>query len=68
MHKRFWWESQKEAGHKENRYKWEDNIKTDLREKGWSGMYWICLFQIEDQTQALVNTVTGSVKCWGILE
>jgi hypothetical protein len=43
------------------RCKWEDNIKRDPREKRWSGMDWICLAQIRDQTQAVVNMVmTGA--------
>jgi hypothetical protein len=39
------------------RYKWENNIKMDLREKGWGGMDWIDLAQDRDQWRALVNTV-----------
>jgi hypothetical protein len=35
----------------------EDNIKTDLREIGWSGMDWIRLAQDRDQWWALLNTV-----------
>jgi hypothetical protein len=34
-----------------------DNIKMDLREKGWGGMDWIDLAQDSDQWKALVNTV-----------
>jgi hypothetical protein len=34
-----------------------DNIKIDLREKGWNGMDWIDLAQDRDQCRALVNTV-----------
>jgi hypothetical protein len=34
-----------------------DNIKMDLREIGWGGMYWIDLAQDRDQSKALVNTV-----------
>jgi hypothetical protein len=34
-----------------------DNIKMDLREKGWDGMNWIDLAQERDQWRALVNTV-----------
>jgi hypothetical protein len=35
---------------------WEDNIKMDLREKGWGGMDWIDLAQNRDPWRALVNT------------
>jgi hypothetical protein len=34
-----------------------DNIKMDLRERGWGGMDWIDLSQDRDQWRALVNTV-----------
>jgi hypothetical protein len=36
-------------------YRWEDNIKIDLREI-WGGMDWINLAQDMDRWQALVNT------------
>jgi hypothetical protein len=39
------------------RRRWEDNIRMDLREIGWCGMYWIDLAQDRDQWRALVNTV-----------
>jgi hypothetical protein len=39
------------------RRRWEDNIKMDLRETGWGGMYWIGLAQDRDQQRALVNTI-----------
>jgi hypothetical protein len=41
------------------RHRWEDNIRMDLREIGWSGMDWIDLAQDRDQWRALVNTVMG---------
>jgi hypothetical protein len=37
------------------RRRWEDNIKIDLREVGWSGMDWIDLAQDRDRWRALVN-------------
>jgi hypothetical protein len=36
---------------------WVDNIKMDLREIGWGGMYWIDLAQDKDQWRTFVNTV-----------
>jgi hypothetical protein len=39
------------------RYRWEDNIKVDLREIGFGGMDWINLGQDRDQWQALVSTI-----------
>jgi hypothetical protein len=35
-----------------------DNIKIDLREKGWDGMDWIDVAQDRDRWRALVKTVT----------
>jgi hypothetical protein len=39
------------------RRRWEDNIRMDLREMGWGGMYWIGLALKRDQWRALVKTV-----------
>jgi hypothetical protein len=39
------------------RRRWEDSIKTDLREIGWGSMDWIDLAQDRDQWRAFVNTV-----------
>jgi hypothetical protein len=39
------------------RCRWVDNIKIDLRERGWDGMDWINLAQDRDQWSAPVNTV-----------
>jgi hypothetical protein len=39
------------------RRRWQDNIKMDLREIGWGGLYWINVAQDRDQWRALVNTV-----------
>jgi hypothetical protein len=39
------------------RCRWVDNIKMDLREIGWDGVYWIDMAQDRDQWRALVNTV-----------
>jgi hypothetical protein len=39
------------------RRRWVDNIKMDLREIGWDGVYWIELVQDRDQWRALLNTV-----------
>jgi hypothetical protein len=40
------------------RHRWEDNIRINLWEIGWEGMFfWIHLAQVRDQWQALVNMV-----------
>jgi hypothetical protein len=40
-----------------SRHRWEDNIKTDVRETGWGNMDWIDLAQDRDEWRALVNMV-----------
>jgi hypothetical protein len=37
--------------------RWMVNIKLDLRELGWDGIYWIELRQNRDEWRAAVNTV-----------
>jgi hypothetical protein len=37
--------------------RWEDNIRTALREIGWGGMEWIDLARDRDQWRALVRKV-----------
>jgi hypothetical protein len=39
------------------RRRWEDNIKTDLREVGWGAADWIDLAQDRDRWRALVYMV-----------
>jgi hypothetical protein len=39
------------------RCRWVDNIKMNLRERGWGDMDWIDLIEDRDQWRALVNTV-----------
>jgi hypothetical protein len=39
-----------------HRRRWEDNIRTDLKEIGWEGVEWILLTQDWDQWLALANT------------
>jgi hypothetical protein len=39
------------------RRRWEDNIRTDLRERGWEGVDCNKLAQDRVQWRALVNTV-----------
>jgi hypothetical protein len=39
------------------RRRWEDGIRTDLREIGWGSVDWIQLAQDRDRWRALVNTV-----------
>jgi hypothetical protein len=53
------------------RSNWKNNIKINLREKGWGGMDWIHLAEDREEWRALVNTVMDlrvSTKCWEILE
>jgi hypothetical protein len=38
------------------RCRWLDNIKIDLRERGWDGVDWVDLAQDRDQWRALLNT------------
>jgi hypothetical protein len=37
--------------------KWEDIIRTDVREIVWEGVEWMHVAQVRDQWRALVNTV-----------
>jgi hypothetical protein len=46
------------------RRRWVDNIKMDLREIGWDGVYWIDRAQDRDQWRALVNTVLNLRVPW----
>ena len=39
------------------RRRWEDNIKTGLRDVGWGGIEWIDPAQDRDSWRPLVNTV-----------
>jgi hypothetical protein len=39
------------------RHRWEDNIRMDLREVGWSDVDWIGLAQDKKRWRALVNSV-----------
>jgi hypothetical protein len=43
----------------EKRRRRKDNIRMDLRDVGWSDIYWINLAQDRDQWKALVNTVSN---------
>jgi hypothetical protein len=47
-----------------------DNIKMELREIGWGGMDWVHLAQDKDQWKTPVNSneLSGSIKCWGVLD
>jgi hypothetical protein len=37
--------------------RWEDNIRMDLREIVWEGVYWMHLAQDMDKWRAVMNTV-----------
>jgi hypothetical protein len=41
----------------EDRHRWEDNIRMDLREIGWEYLDWIHLAQDRDQWWTLVNAI-----------
>jgi len=41
--------------HGRTTYRWEDNIKIDLREMRWGGMDWNDMAQDRDNWRALVN-------------
>jgi hypothetical protein len=41
------------------RCRWEDNIRMDLGEVGWSDVYWIGLAQDRNRWRALVNSVSN---------
>jgi hypothetical protein len=49
------------------RRKQEGNIKMDLRETGWGDLHWIHLAQDRDRCDH-GNEISGSIKCWEILE
>jgi hypothetical protein len=38
-------------------HRWEDNIRLDLRKKGWESVDWIYLSQDRNQWRVLVNMV-----------
>jgi hypothetical protein len=48
------------------RRRWEDNIKMDLQKVVGCGGDWMELVQDRDRWRALVSTVSGSIKMWGI--
>jgi hypothetical protein len=56
MHIGYWWECQKRPLGRQIR-RCVDNIKIDLREIGWDGVYWSDLSQYREQWRALVNMV-----------
>jgi hypothetical protein len=44
------------------RRRWEDNIKTDLRETGFNGVNWIRLTQNRVQWRAFLSTVMNETS------
>ena len=53
----FWWGNPREGNHLQDRCRWEDNIKMDLRVVGWRGMELIDLAEDRDRRWAVVNAV-----------
>jgi hypothetical protein len=49
------------------RRRWVDNMKMDLREIGCDFMDWIDMGQDRDSCEH-GNEVSGSIKCWEVLE
>jgi hypothetical protein len=49
------------------RHRWEDNVKIDLQELGWSDMDWIDLAQDRDTCEC-GNEPLGSIKCREFLD
>jgi hypothetical protein len=72
MEEWFWWQNLRERRYLEDRYRWKDTIKIDLKEIGWGGgVDWIRLAQGRDKWLALVNTVvepTGFIKSGKFLD
>jgi hypothetical protein len=53
------------------RRRWEVNIKMDLREIGWIGMYWLNLAQYKGPVERCCkhgNKPSVFIKYWKILE
>jgi hypothetical protein len=51
------WKPEGTRQHGRPRFRWEDNIKVDLRDIGWEVGDWIHQAQDRDQWQTVVNTV-----------
>jgi hypothetical protein len=45
-----------------------DNIKMDLREIRWDDVDWIDMTQDRDQWSEHGIELSGSIKCWEVLE
>jgi hypothetical protein len=65
MHTIFWSENVKGRDHFRTRHRWEDNIRTDLRETGWEGVERIHPAQDRDQWQDLGNTIMNFASIKG---
>jgi hypothetical protein len=57
MHTKFWWIYLKGRARGKSKYRWEDNIKMDLRKIGWEVVDYGRLAQDRDKWQALMNTI-----------
>jgi hypothetical protein len=56
LHTGFWWETQKRPLEGRKRRS-RDNIKIELKGRGWDGMVWIGVAQDRYQWRPFVNTV-----------
>jgi hypothetical protein len=57
MRTKCWSENLKGRDHSEDRLRWEDKIRMDLKEIGWKRVDWMHLAQDKDQWWAPVNAV-----------
>jgi hypothetical protein len=57
IYTKFWLENLKKRDHLEDRHRFEDNIKMDLKANRLHGVDWIYVAQDRDHCQFLINMV-----------